>query len=167
MAQLSQRQYALHRKALGLPGGSLRAVQKALEAGRITCLDPDIADREWAESTTRSAPPATMQTSAPAQAPELRLVPPKEPTAAQMLVEEKAAREKIKRQRESGEVISREEVRQDVLELISALVGRLLLIPDKLAPRVAATSDVAECRSVLDYELRHALDELSRYEVAA
>lgn len=53
---LSQRAYAQHRKDHGLPGGSLRAVQKALEAGRITKnehgkIDPGQADRDWAANT--------------------------------------------------------------------------------------------------------------------
>lgn len=53
---LSLRQYAEHRKARGLRGGSLRAVQKALETDRIHAapgggIDPEPADREWASNT--------------------------------------------------------------------------------------------------------------------
>lgn len=56
MAELSQRKYAAHRRALGLPGGTIRAVQKALLGGRIHALpngkiDPVQADAEWAANT--------------------------------------------------------------------------------------------------------------------
>lgn len=49
---LSLRKYAEHRKALGLSGGTLRAVQKAIERGAIVKLpggriDPEDADRRW------------------------------------------------------------------------------------------------------------------------
>lgn len=53
---LSLRQYAAHRKALGLSGGTDKAVRKARDAGRISVLpdgtvDPVVADREWGGST--------------------------------------------------------------------------------------------------------------------
>jgi hypothetical protein len=77
--RLSLRGYAAHRRRLGLPGGTLHAVQTAREYGRIHVgrdglVDPVEADRLWAETTddgkrpprtavTRTAPVAT---SAPA-----------------------------------------------------------------------------------------------------
>lgn len=52
---LSLRKYAEHRKALGLRGGTLQAVQKALATGRISAveglIDPAVADQAWAERT--------------------------------------------------------------------------------------------------------------------
>ena len=46
---LSRREYAAHR------GVAVSAVQKAIEAGRITLtdgkIDPEKADKEWAENT--------------------------------------------------------------------------------------------------------------------
>ena len=51
---LSLRGYAAHRRARGLPGGSLRAVQKARDRGAITVgadgVDFERADAEWAEN---------------------------------------------------------------------------------------------------------------------
>lgn len=52
MALMSQRAYARHRAERGLPGGTLRAVQKAIAAGRIQLtpdglIDPDAADAAW------------------------------------------------------------------------------------------------------------------------
>jgi len=53
---LSQREYAAHRKALGLSGQSHAAVGKAIKTGRITArpdgkIDAEIADRQWASET--------------------------------------------------------------------------------------------------------------------
>lgn len=53
---LSQREYAAHRKALGLPGQTHSAVGKALKTGRITArpdgkIDAAEADRQWATET--------------------------------------------------------------------------------------------------------------------
>ena len=52
MTPMSVRAYARHRKAGGLPGGSLAAVQQAIGAGRIPMrpdgrIDSDAADRAW------------------------------------------------------------------------------------------------------------------------
>ncbi len=54
--RLSLRAYARHRRAAGLEGGTLAAVQKAIGTGRIEAepgggIDPVKADRAWAERT--------------------------------------------------------------------------------------------------------------------
>lgn len=63
---LSLRAYALYRKDAGLPGGTLRAVQKAVKAGRIHLvdgkIDPDQADTAWQSNTN-----PTKQANAQAQ----------------------------------------------------------------------------------------------------
>lgn len=59
---LSLRAYAQRRKSLGLPGGSLPAVRKAIVTGRLVEAvvivagvkkigDPELADREWVANT--------------------------------------------------------------------------------------------------------------------
>jgi hypothetical protein len=58
---MSERQYAEHRKARGLPGGTQAAVNKAVATGRITkvidpaskkpVIDPVIADAQWERNT--------------------------------------------------------------------------------------------------------------------
>jgi hypothetical protein len=63
MPGLSQRGYARHRKELGLRGGSLRAVQIAIERERIPVLpdgkiDPVAADLAWSANTTAPDPAA-------------------------------------------------------------------------------------------------------------
>jgi len=53
---LTKSEYARHRHAAGLPGGTPAAVSLAIKAGRLTLIDgrwidPIAADREWAEKT--------------------------------------------------------------------------------------------------------------------
>jgi hypothetical protein len=56
MSSLSLRAYARSRKERGLTGGSLQAVQRAIETGRIVKaadgkIDPTAADSDWDEKT--------------------------------------------------------------------------------------------------------------------
>jgi hypothetical protein len=72
---LSQRAYARHRADLGMSGTTHRAVQKAIEDGRIAAalvrdvrgkvlgINPEIADREWASQTLGNANASTEQLS--------------------------------------------------------------------------------------------------------
>jgi hypothetical protein len=52
-------EYASHRKAKGLSGGTGQAVAKAVASGRISLIDgkidPDVADIQWAANTRRRA----------------------------------------------------------------------------------------------------------------
>jgi hypothetical protein len=52
---LTIHEYAKHRKAAGLSGGSYPAVLKAIKSGRIMLLDggidPDVADIQWEKNT--------------------------------------------------------------------------------------------------------------------
>lgn len=85
---LSQRAYAAHRKNLGLSGATHRAVQKAIEDGRISPavvrdgqgrfvgIDPVEADRLWADQTTgssRGGAPAIAAPPKPAAPPRVRM----------------------------------------------------------------------------------------------
>src|SRR5262245_5136727 len=60
---MSLRGYADYRKAHGLPGGSLRAVQEAIARGRIEApggrIDPTIADLSWTANTDSTRRPQT------------------------------------------------------------------------------------------------------------
>lgn len=119
---LSLRQYAAHRKALGLSGGTDKAVRKARDAGRITVLadgtvDPVTADREWGGSTDtaklRGSQPIAQQTYRLDEDENQRPVIIASPTAgmdaksAATLNQVKVAREKLK---------FKKELREDLLE---------------------------------------------------
>jgi hypothetical protein len=69
---LSQRGYAAHRRRNGLPGGTPRAVQKALLRGRIELaadgrIDPEQADAQWLNQTSVRKSRAQRQGSQPAK----------------------------------------------------------------------------------------------------
>jgi phage terminase Nu1 subunit (DNA packaging protein) len=83
---LSLRAYAAHRKGLGLPGGSLQAVQRAIAGGRLArsvvdvagvkrIADPKAADREWAANTDLSRAPDKVKAQAAAAATVTELEP--------------------------------------------------------------------------------------------
>lgn len=65
MSLMGYRQYAKYRRSKGLPGGTHRAVQKAVASGRIRVIekriDADQADRDWALATD----PAMQREAAP------------------------------------------------------------------------------------------------------
>lgn len=191
---LSLRQYAEHRKSLGLRGGSLRAVQKALETERIHAepdgrIEPDRSDREWASNTdgmkahdaiTAAAVPAApaevpspraieVAPPMPIQQPALDLAPPVGSLASAQrdLVGLKAEKAEIELQRLRGEVISVEEVEVAVGGLIAAAQARLLVVAHKVGEEVARTTDPVMCRHIIDHAIREALEELSLYKVAA
>ena len=46
-------------------------------------------------------------------------------------------------------------------QMMSVVRSRMLLLPDKLAQRVAVVSNVLECREIVDREIREALTVLS------
>lgn len=193
---LSQRAYALHRKRLGLPGGTLRAVQKAIESGRITLqadstIDPVVADQQWRENTLemkqRDAQPVSTASaeSVPAaaalappvnppasvrveqQQPPLDLAEPTKTDLEKLVLNEKIEALRRENERRSGDLIPAAEVEQEVGELIVESQNRLLLMASEVSERLAATSDLATVRSILTDHIRHAMEGLSRYRVQA
>lgn len=65
---------------------------------------------------------------------------------------------------EQGDLISAQEAREAWAGMLSAIRSTLLLLPSKLAPRVAAVDDVLEAQTILDQEIKRILTRLSEYE---
>jgi len=63
-----------------------------------------------------------------------------------------------------GETLNATEVEAEWSNIVSTVRNRILLLPDKLAPRVAALADVLECRAVIERAVREALTALSETE---
>jgi hypothetical protein len=59
------------------------------------------------------------------------------------------------------QLLSAAEVEQVWANHITTVKARLLLLPGKLAPRLAVCSDVLQCQHLIDRELRSILDELA------
>lgn len=159
---LSLRAYARHRRALGLPGSAPSTVYRAARDGRIPRLedgsiDPAAADAAWlantrpredsvdaGEDVAGGTPPAGSM-----QAARLR----KELALAQL--------RELELRQKSGELIEVESVRRMWFERGRTVRDLLLGLPPRLAASLAAESDQAAVRVLLDREIRAALEALS------
>jgi hypothetical protein len=160
MAIMSQRAYARHR------GVAVRAVQKAIESGRISTLptgeiDSEIADREWARNTRRFAPPVA---SGLKQDDE----PESEPFGASQYTKARAVREhyqarlaKLEYEEKVGRLVSKDEVQVAAFNKFRQFRDAMLNIPDRVAAMLAAESDPAKCYEILATEIRKALNEFA------
>lgn len=172
MGAVSFREYARQR------GISAAAVSKAVKEGRLIhgvvlddagkkCIDPDIADAEWAAMTdnTRGAPShakprghgvSTVVQPAAAVADE----PPK-------FMESKAKREafmaelaRLEYEEKSGKLVQVEDVKRESFRVARIVRDSMLNIPDRVAAELAAETDPFRVQQRLAQEIRLALTEL-------
>lgn len=175
---LSLRAYGRSRRARGLPGGSLAAVQKAIAQGRITPIDgkvdPEVADIQWAAKTdvvqqTRGQhgghAPHEATVSGPSEAqPAATILPPGGRGGRDDYFAEKARREKVERElaelelaERCGKLVDREEVERAARRAAGSLVQQLSAIPDRIAAEFGA--DDAQ-RRALRQRLQQELDQV-------
>lgn len=164
------RQYARHR------GVTLRAVQKAIEAGRIATvadglrrkIDSEQADRDWRINTDPAAQSLLYSAgslAAPAQAPAAAAPeePDDEPLPSDQTHEyrvERAKRERLRREREEIEL---EELRGNYIPLADAeltvftafrtLRDSMLQVAARVKDRCAATADPFMVEQVIEAEI--------------
>jgi hypothetical protein len=177
---MSMTEYAAHR------GVSHVAVHKAIKAGRISTIngkiDPKVADIQWAQNTrpraakrpnrdqdaTAATAPAALDAVPPMAAPA---VPPLGAaddrdddywTARAKRERAEAAISEMKRAEMEGKLIRTDAVRAAWAKRITLARDALLQIPHRLAPVLAAESDMERVAQLLEDELRNALAELSR-----
>jgi hypothetical protein len=162
---LSQRKYAESRKARGLSGGTLAAVQKAIASERIQLtdgwVDSDAADLAWGSNTN----PSKVQT--PGVQTSARAEDPKEEhgsVAKQQLelLTEKTLTARTKRLQLQGEVVAVADVESAIGEMVQVAKNLLLRIPEERADQLAASKDPAECRSILEHDIREALTAIEQ-----
>ena len=187
-AGMSIRDYAAHRRARGLPGGSKAAVQKAILAGRISRtgslkIDPEVADREWAENSNPAqlrpgslvpasghdpAPPPATKSRGPARGGH----PPRSPedeghadSDAQSFARSRAIREdynariaRLEYEEAAGNLVARGAVGREQFRLARDTRNNVLAVPSRVDALLAATSDPAEVRRILTEDLIRALD---------
>lgn len=170
---MTQAEYAKHRKCSGV------SVHKAVKAGRISLIDgkidPAVADIQWAANTR-----ARVQTRKPdtspgvASAPSAAVAPqdsPNEPEQAGKADDywdarsrretAEAAIAEMKEAEMRGALIRADAVRSAWANKITAARDALLQIPSRLAPVIAAESDLERVVELLEAELRQALLQLS------
>ncbi len=168
---MTQAEYAEHR------GVSAVAVHKAVKAGRISLIagkiDPAVADIQWAQNTRPRAD--RKPTSAPAQPTDDRRPEPiivANPVASDdnddywvsraKRERAEAAIAEMRRAELEGKLIRTDAVRAAWAKRIASTRDALLQIPHRLAPVLAAESDLERVGQILEDELRLALAELSR-----
>lgn len=178
MPLMSIRAYARRRRV------THPAVLKAIATGRIHRsangkIDSEVADREWAENTNEAKPRNSVSGD-----PHRRRAPgePSRPTlgdarrhdsdtgriaggyAASRAVREsfEARLKQLEYERRKGKLVDADEVRDAYDECARRARALLLAIPDRVAPIVAAISDVADVHRILLDEVRRTCEELSR-----
>lgn len=169
------RAYARHRKEEGLSGGTLSAVQKALASGRITKgadgkIDFKRADREWEENLNQRKRNISHDATTPPVVTEgdPGTIPTESFLEAQRQHEwVKKIRAELELQARRGELLEKADVEKAWGEMLTAFRNRMLLMVEKLAPRVAVTSDVLACRAIIEREIKDSLLALSEYQADA
>ena len=182
---MGYREYAANRKSRGLVGSSLRAVQKAIETGRITTvaddkgrkmIDPEVADIQWTRNTDpdQSARANVGRDPAPSSA-----APPgtDSPTqdghsssgqgsaywdARTRREQAEAEKAEIQLKELNGELVKRDAVHRAAYEAGRLLRDMILAIPGTVASDLAALVDSREIEIRLADELRKALDQVAR-----
>lgn len=169
---LSIREYARHRRAAGLRGGSPWGVQKALKAGRIQTnadgkIDPEQADAQWEASTD-----AGRGDGRPEPARQTHRAPPAPPIAASgnapSYAVSRAVREaysarltKLTYEERSKILIDASRVQAEAFRRARDTRDALLAVPGRLAAILAAETDPAVVEARLTEELRIVLEVLA------
>ena len=81
------------------------------------------------------------------------------------LLEYKAAREKMKKEREEGELINAQAALDATFTVFRETRDAMLSIPDRITEIVAAETDPDRVRQILKDEIRHALINLCESKV--
>jgi hypothetical protein len=161
-------EYAAHRKASGVSGGTRQAVDKAILTGRITPIDgridPVIADIQWERNTQRRvdlhANTPTVQVEA--SAPSASDAAPSDPSWAQSKARTEAAVAELKEMQVAklrGELVDRAGVERAAYQTGRQLQKALIdVFPSRVAVELATLTDPwgVECflRDQLRGELR-------------
>jgi hypothetical protein len=155
---LSIRAYAEHRRVRGLRGGTTKAIQKAMAAGRIRPnahgkIDPRQADQEWERSTAPS-PTAPVrigshqsgdlrgQTASPGQA-EAAGRPDRVSYSQSRAVREAydARLRKLDYETRLGRLVPADDVRLEAFRRARSVRDRMMGIPARVAGTLAEETD--------------------------
>ena len=179
----SLRKYAAHRKAKGLPGGSLSAIQKAITTERIKLnaegkIDFDAADAEWERNTVRkfvrgpklASAPVAPQPATSAELPFSDLLDGERQPAT--LVEVSAAlkweefrKKQREREIEEGRWLNRDDVKRSLGAHIVFVRNRLRYLPGDVAAKLAAMQDEVQIYALLETRIDDILAELEGYQI--
>lgn len=157
--RISLRAYARHRKAEGLAGGTLRAVQVAIKSGRLSrCVvagkiaSAAAADVEWDSTTHVDRIPITGPTAAGTPPPELA-----ESRARREAAE--AALKEIELAEKRGELVPAKDVESKLVNVFAHCKTKLLAVAARARQRDPALS--GQQLELFENLIREALDDLA------
>lgn len=159
MAELSVSEWAEREKI------SRQAAWKRIKSGKVKLnangkVDVEEAQRQWDSNRN-----AVQQRAKPDPKPSPKAKAEEDPrslASAQKAREWlRVAKEKLLLEKMQGDLLEKEEVERAWAQMISSARSRLLLLPNKIAQRVAVMTDVHQVRAAIDEEIRDALSELS------
>lgn len=145
---LSRREYAAHR------GVAVSAVQKAVETERISLIDgkidPEKADKEWAENTNPAynTPHTSDSSSNPYQKSKI------------MKTTYDAMLKKLEYEERAGKLIPRAQVESDAFAAARTARDHLLMIPKRVAPQIINQTNISDIEYILKQEITSALANL-------
>lgn len=171
------REYAAHRKALGLVGVTLAAVQKAISSNRITTvtdekgrtkIDPAVADIQWSRNTDPDQSARTnaahLAAGSTGNEPPSSRREEDEPSAywvAKTRREQNAAdREALLLDQLRGSLIEKDAARRAAFDAGRLLRDQILSVPSKLAAEFAAMTDPRAIETRMRDELRKPLEQI-------
>lgn len=158
---------------------SRASITSAIRAGRISgnamtadgaWLDADRAAEQFRATSSRNHPPALPRPAwsrapaapTPTSAPEPTA--PSTPERAESLARRdaaKAALAELEQLQRSGQLVSADQVQAEAFRLARETRDRILQVPDRVAPQVAAADDPRIVHALLSAELREALRQLA------
>lgn len=176
---LNLSQYAEHRAARGLAGGTHTAVQRALQSGRITGIpdekgrtriDPEVADIQWAAKTDPIKSAATNGDKPLAAPPDSGRSGSSLGDRAENSGSEywqaktrreiaEAARAEIEMRKAAGDLVSRKAIEDTARRCARVVRDAVMLIPERMAPQLGLT---AEQERVLSDALRTAVTDAAK-----
>ena len=170
-------------------GVTKQAVSAAVKAGRIRLIDgkidPEIADIQWARNTSHEHRhralggvdhgPGAAGLAQPAGSADVRTQSPDpEPRDNGSFLDAKTRSEQARAElfelelaQKRGELVVADEIRRATFEKARIARDALLALAPRLAPQVAAESDVAKCHDLIMAEVRMICQELAAGESGA
>jgi hypothetical protein len=158
------------RKYAEMRGVSHTAVNEAVREGKIPLvdgkIDPAVADAAWERNRDACQPSKLAAAVEPVQtsatpAPDVSGEPSRA-DAQREYWQLRAEEKKLDLRERESELISAEEEEKALGEVIETSKNLLLLIPENLADRLAASRDSIECRNMVEHEIRLALEAIER-----
>jgi len=174
---MTQAEYARHREAQGMSGGTRQAVARAVEAERISTIgpdkliDPQVADIQWernsrARASTRGAsasesPAQGVGVATASESAAAASAPPAAPAAVNHYQDARTRREQAEAEkaelelaRMAGRVIERAPAQQAVYDAFHALRDSVLATARRVAPACIGLNDTRELEHLIAAELR-------------